>query len=117
MNARITAIALSALLATAATGMSAQSYTHISSTQGNEWSSTKGKMEKKAATAPVLEVARDAKGQEFKAWGITFNRSPMTMSLLISISFFFLPNIIKSPNEKSSFKLQGYYTHFTPLFQ
>ncbi len=73
MNARITAIALSALLATAATGMSAQSYTHISSTQGNEWSSTKGKMEKKAATAPVLEVARDAKGQEFKAWGITFN--------------------------------------------
>jgi len=73
MNARITAIALSALIATAAADMSAQSYTHISSTQGNEWSSTKGKMDKKAVTAPVLEVARDAKGHEFKAWGITFN--------------------------------------------
>lgn len=52
MNSRITAIALSALLATAATDMSAQSYTHISSTQGNEWSSTKGKMEKKPPQHP-----------------------------------------------------------------
>ena len=65
----------------------------------------------------AIDTVHPAAHEHFGCLGITFNRSPMTMSLLISISFFFLPNIIKSPNEKSSFKLQGYYTHFTPLFQ
>ncbi len=66
------AIAASLLIAVAQS-LSAQSYTWVSSTEGDIWQQRTVSLKSRAAAAPVLEVTGDENLTVFQAWGATFN--------------------------------------------
>lgn len=53
--------------------MQAQSYTWISSTEGNEWKNSNVKLKSGASSNPDLTVSNDDHIVTFRGWGITFN--------------------------------------------
>lgn len=61
------------LTATLATGASAQSYSWVSSTEGNIWQQTKAKLQPAARQTPLLEVNGTEEGTVFRGWGTCFN--------------------------------------------
>lgn len=61
------------LAAMATTGSYAQTYTRISSTEGNLWQQSKLKLQSSPTQTPLLEVSGAEQGTPFKAWGTTFN--------------------------------------------
>ncbi len=61
------------LLAVIPVGIQAQSYTWTSSTEGNTWQQSAVQLQKKAETAPMLEVTGQENLLTFKAWGTCFN--------------------------------------------
>lgn len=61
------------LLAVFSSGVHAQSYTWITSTEGNTWKQSTVKLQKRADVNPVLEVNGDENLSTFKAWGTCFN--------------------------------------------
>ena len=54
-------------------GMTAQTYTHFTTTEGNEWQQSKVSLSGKAAAEPVLTITGAEQGHVFKAWGTCFN--------------------------------------------
>ena len=54
-------------------GLQAQSFTWISSTEGNEWKETKVKLQAQAAAEPLMEVEGTEHIQTFRRWGTCFN--------------------------------------------
>lgn len=61
------------LLLAAATVVSAQSLTWVSSTEGNVWQESKVKLQSKSKQNPVLQVTGKEQGVIFKNWGTCFN--------------------------------------------
>ena len=51
----------------------AQSFTHYTTTEGNEWQVSKASLSGKAAAEPVLTLTGQEQGHVFKAWGTCFN--------------------------------------------
>lgn len=54
-------------------GATAQTYTHYTTTEGNEWQQSRASLSSKAATEPILTITGKEQGHEFKAWGTCFN--------------------------------------------
>lgn len=54
-------------------GLAAQTYSHYTTTEGQEWKSSKASLSSKAAAEPVLTITGQEQGHEFKAWGTCFN--------------------------------------------
>ena len=54
-------------------GATAQTYTHYTTTEGNEWQQSKASLSGKAAAEPVLAITGNEEGHVFKAWGTCFN--------------------------------------------
>ncbi len=54
-------------------GATAQTFTHYTTTEGNEWQDSKSTLSKKAAVEPVLTITGNEQGHVFKAWGTCFN--------------------------------------------
>jgi glucosylceramidase len=54
-------------------GAAAQTYTHYTTIEGNEWKQSKASLSGKAAAEPVLTVTGTEQGHVFKAWGTCFN--------------------------------------------
>lgn len=54
-------------------GVYAQTYTWVSSTEGNVWQQSKVKLQSAPGQAPVLEIGGAEEGTPFKAWGTCFN--------------------------------------------
>ncbi len=54
-------------------GMAAQTYTHFTTTEGNEWQQSKASLSGKAVAEPVLIITGSEQGHVFKAWGTCFN--------------------------------------------
>lgn len=54
-------------------GAAAQSYTHFTTTEGNEWQQSKVSLSGKAAAEPVLTITGQEQGHVFRAWGTCFN--------------------------------------------
>lgn len=69
MNRIIAILALTVV----ASNISAQTYTHYTTTEGHEWQQGKASLSNKAAAEPVLTLTGAEKGHEFKAWGTCFN--------------------------------------------
>ena len=53
--------------------VTAQKFTHYTTTEGNEWQQSKTSLSSKAAANPVLTITGNEQGQVFKAWGTCFN--------------------------------------------
>ena len=53
--------------------VTAQKFTHYTTTEGNEWQQSKTSLSSKAAVNPVLTITGNEQGQVFKAWGTCFN--------------------------------------------
>lgn len=51
----------------------AQSYTWVSSTEGDTWKQAKVKLQSSAGQTPLLDISGTEEGTTFKAWGTTFN--------------------------------------------
>lgn len=54
-------------------GAKAQTYTHYTTTEGNEWKQGKAVLSSKVTAEPVLTITGTEQGHEFKAWGTCFN--------------------------------------------
>ena len=54
-------------------GAAAQTYTHYTTTEGNEWQQSSQKLSKKAVAEPVLTITGSEQGHAIKAWGTCFN--------------------------------------------
>ena len=52
---------------------SAQTYTHYTTTEGDEWQESKASLSGKSTATPVLTIIGNEQGHEFKAWGTCFN--------------------------------------------
>jgi len=61
------------ILSLFALSANAQSFVWTSSTEGNEWDQSTGKLQKTIAATPDLEVKGDESLVTFKAWGTCFN--------------------------------------------
>lgn len=61
------------LVLSLSSGAQAQTYTWVSSTEGNVWQQSKVKLQSVAGQRPVLEVDGKQEGTPFKAWGTCFN--------------------------------------------
>lgn len=55
------------------TGMYAQSFTWISSTEGSVWKEAEVKLQTKSNQTPVLKAETNESIQTFKKWGTCFN--------------------------------------------
>ena len=51
----------------------AQSYTWVSSTEGDTWKQSKVKLQSSTGQTPLLDISGTEEGTTFKAWGTTFN--------------------------------------------
>lgn len=54
-------------------GVYAQTYTWVSSTEGSVWQQSKVKLQSEPRQTPILEVSGTEEGTPFKAWGTCFN--------------------------------------------
>ena len=52
---------------------SAQTFTHYTTTEGQEWQESSQKLSGKAAAEPVLTITGQEQGTVFRAWGTCFN--------------------------------------------
>ncbi len=74
MNREIKSLILvSGALFSLASVAQAQSFTHIVSTEGNEWQKSKVALSKKQTSTPDLTVTDGDPIVKFKGWGMTFN--------------------------------------------
>ena len=62
---------LALLLGTA--GMSAQTFTHYTTTESQEWQESKASLSNKASSQPLITLNGDEQGHKFLAWGTCFN--------------------------------------------
>ncbi len=53
--------------------MTAQTFTHYTTTENKEWQPSKVSLSGKAAEEPILVITGKEQGHEFKAWGTCFN--------------------------------------------
>lgn len=53
--------------------MTAQTFTHYTTTESKEWQSSKVSLSGKASEEPILVITGKEQGHEFKAWGTCFN--------------------------------------------
>ena len=63
----------------------AQTFTHYTTTEGNEWQQSKVSLSGKAVGEPILTITGQEQGHVFKAWGTCFNELDLDALELLKV--------------------------------